>query len=47
MGFVEGKLVYRSNVIFYSQKNFVILRYISCVCEINVKYGKDNRADDY
>lgn len=26
VGFVDGKLVYRSNVVFYSRNNFVTLR---------------------
>lgn len=47
VGFVESKLVYRSNR-FLSLIIILLLCVVSTVCEKQiVKYGKDYRADDY
>ena len=47
VGFVERKLVNRSKRLL-SLINILLLCIVSIVSEKqNVKYGKDNRADDY
>ena len=47
VGFVERKLVNRSKWLL-SLTNILLLCIVSIVSEKqNVKYGKDNRADDY
>ena len=47
VGFVERKLVNRSKWLL-SLINILLLCVVSIVSEKqNVKYGKDNRADDY